>query len=219
MILALKQLKRIRRSYYNIFSKFYDKFVALHSQDTQSDIRQFLANQIEAKEGLRVLDICTGTGTLLLYLAEKVGKNGLVVGVDFSRGMLEVSRQKTRKLKNVALLECDVGYLPFKTACFDVVTCSHAFYELKGETQDRVLREIIRILKPGKFFFMMEHDVPENRLIRILLYIRLFSMGAKRAISILKHERELLQQYFASVQRLKTPSGRSKIWVCTTRYH
>ena len=47
-------------------------------------------------------------------------------------------------------------------ASFDAVTCSHAFYELKGETQERTLREILRILKPGKTFLMMEHDVPER---------------------------------------------------------
>ncbi|MEA3417510.1 MAG: class I SAM-dependent methyltransferase [Thermodesulfobacteriota bacterium] len=82
---------------------------------------------------------------------------------------------------NISLVESDVAYLPFKPDEFDAVTCTHAFYELKGETQNRVLREIVRVLKAGKPFIMMEHDVPKNALIRVLFYIRLFSMGAKRA--------------------------------------
>jgi ubiquinone/menaquinone biosynthesis C-methylase UbiE len=94
------------------------------------------------------------------------------------------------------------------------VTCTHAFYELKGETQDRALREIVRVLKAGRPFFMMEHDVPRRPLIRALFYVRLFSMGAKRAIYILRHEKRTLERYFESVEKITTPSGRSKIMIC-----
>ncbi|RLB07709.1 MAG: hypothetical protein DRG59_06105, partial [Deltaproteobacteria bacterium] len=97
---------------------------------------------------------------------------------------------------------------------FDAVTCSHAFYELKGDVQDQVLKDIVRILKPGKPFLMMEHDLPENKFVRFLLYIRFFSMGAKKAIEILKHEKEMLEKYFHSVKKVETPTGRSKVWIC-----
>ena len=61
---------------------------------------------------------------------------------------------------------------------------------------------------------MLEHDVPKSSLIRALFYIRLFSMGAKRAIHILKHERTTLETHFKIVEKLVTPTGRSKILVC-----
>ncbi len=203
-----------RRKYYDLFSGVYDKFVAFHSKDSQANVRQFFARVVPVQAGDRVLDICTGTGTLLAYLGKKVGKSGLVVGVDFSMGMLQVAKEKLETFQNVHLIESDAGYLPFKNSAFDAVTCSHAFYELKGETQDRTLRSIVRVLKPGKPFLMMEHDIPESRFVRFLLYVRFFSMGAKRAITILKHEKEMLQQYFRDVRKMETPTGRSKIWVC-----
>jgi len=206
--------KSYRRKYYDVFSKIYDRFVALHSKDTQSNIREFLANLTPISRGDRVLDICTGTGTLLLYLSRKVSDRGLVVGADFSRGMLEVAKQKVQFSDNAFLVESDVAFLPFKSASFDAVTCSHAFYELKGDVQDQVLKDIVRILKPGKPFLMMEHDLPENKFVRFLLYIRFFSMGAKKAIEILKHEKEMLEKYFHSVKKVETPTGRSKVWIC-----
>ncbi|RLA98461.1 MAG: hypothetical protein DRG83_14455 [Deltaproteobacteria bacterium] len=206
--------KIYRRKYYDVFSKIYDRFVALHSKDTQSNIREFLANITPISRGDRVLDICTGTGTLLLYLSRKVSDRGLVIGADFSRGMLEVAKQKVQFSDNVFLVESDVAFLPFKSASFDAVTCSHAFYELKGDVQDQVLKDIVRILKPGKPFLMMEHDLPENKFVRFLLYIRFFSMGAKKAIEILKHEKEMLEKYFHSVKKVETPTGRSKVWIC-----
>lgn len=97
---------------------------------------------------------------------------------------------------------------------FDAVTCSHAFYELKGETQGQALREILRILKPGRVFLIMEHDVPENSLVRALFYIRILSMGAKRALAILKHEKSTLESYFSRVEKVASPSGGSKILIC-----
>ena len=206
--------KSYRRKYYDVFSKIYDRFVALHAKDTQSNIREFLANITPISRGDRVLDICTGTGTLLLYLSRKVSDRGLVIGADFSRGMLEVAKQKVQFSDNVFLVESDVAFLPFKSASFDAVTCSHAFYELKGDVQDQVLKDIVRILKPGKPFLMMEHDLPENKFVRFLLYIRFFSMGAKKAIEILKHEKEMLEKYFHSVKKVETPTGRSKVWIC-----
>jgi len=45
----------------------------------------------------------------------------------------------------------------------------------------------------------MEHDLPESMLIRILLYIRLLSMGLRRAIDILKYEKDILERYFVKV--------------------
>lgn len=203
-----------RKRYYNLFSRVYDRFVALHSKDAQGNIREFLADITPVSEGERVLDICTGTGTLLLYLYRKVKSTGLVVGADFSRGMLEVARQKVGFLDNVCLVESDVAFLPFKNNMFDAVTCSHAFYELKGETQKKALQNIARVLKQGKPFLMMEHDLPGNPFVRFLLYVRFFSMGARKAIEILKHEKDMLERYFYPVEKVETPTGRSKVWIC-----
>jgi demethylmenaquinone methyltransferase/2-methoxy-6-polyprenyl-1,4-benzoquinol methylase len=207
-------MRRLRRAYYDKFSRFYDRFVALHSRDPQGLAREFLAERIPVQNGSAVLDLCTGTGTLLSSFREKVGADGLVVGLDFSRGMLNMAYAKIRSLPNVHLVEADAGQLPFKTETFDAVTCSHAFYELKGKTRNRALEEALRILRPEGTFLMMEHDVPSNPIVRTLFYLRLTIIGAGRALSFLRHERELLEDFFSSVQKLKTPAGRSKIFIC-----
>ncbi len=207
-------MRRARRAYYDKFSRFYDRFVALHSRDKQGLARKFLVEQIPLQNGSSVLDLCTGTGTLLTHLQPKVGAGGIVVGLDFSRGMLRVAREKIRGLGNVYLVEADAGYLPFAEGTFDSVTCSHAFYELKGETQARALREIVRVLKPAGVFLMMEHDVPANRLVRALFYLRLTLAGSGRAITFLHREQEVLEEYFGMVNKILAPAGRSKVMIC-----
>ena len=161
-----------------------------------------------------MLDICTGTGSILIHLKEKVQAQGLVTGVDFSIGMLKAGKSKIPNHDNILLVLADVAYLPFKKEVFNAVTCSHAFYELKGETQDNCLQEIERVLKPGRPFCMMEHDVPKNFFMRMLFYFRLLSMGLKKALEIAQYERELLMRYFSSVERISTPTGRSKVMIC-----
>ena len=206
-----------RQKYYDFFSKYYDRFVALHSSDPGGSLRAYLADQTGLSEGDRVLDICTGTGSLLLQLKEKAASCGLVVGIDFSKGMLSAAGEKTVAWPNIYLVRADAGHLPFRNAAFDAVTCTHAFYELKGPTQDACLKEISRTLKPSRPFLMMEHEVPSRRLIRYLFYVRMYSMGTGRALQILKHEKKLLLTYFRSVLKMRTPTGNSKIWICKNR--
>jgi ubiquinone/menaquinone biosynthesis C-methylase UbiE len=206
-----------RRKYYDYFSRYYDRFVAMHSSDPAGSLRAYLADQTGLSDGDRVMDICTGTGSLLLNLKDKTGTGGMVVGIDFSKGMLSAAREKIGASPNIYLVQCDAGHLPFRETAFDAVTCTHAFYELKGLSQDACLKEINRTLKPARPFLMMEHEVPSRPLIRFLFYVRMFSMGSARAFHILKHEQELLLTYFRSAQKILTPTGNSKIWICQNR--
>lgn len=206
-------MRRGRRVYYDVFSKFYDRFVALHSGDKQGLARRFLADQISVSSS--VLDLCTGTGSLLSHIQSRVSPDGRTVALDFSHGMLQVAGEKTRKVGHVYLVEADAGVLPFQAHNFDVVTCSHAFYELKGETQVKALQEIVRVLKPDGVFLVMEHDVPQNHIIRTLFYIRLTLIGSGRAIVFLREEQKVLEQHFQTVEKIVAPAGRSKIMRCT----
>ena len=208
-------IRKYRRKYYDFFSHFYDAFIALHSRDQSGELRKFLVQKANLKIGDSALDICTGTGSVLPNLQEHVGSEGLVVGLDFSRGMLRAARERwERKFPYICFIEADVAQLPFRESSFEGVTCSHAFYELKGDTQDGALREINRILKKGHSFLMMEHDVPVKPIIRFLFYLRIFFMGSGKAMEILGREDAVFQKYFARVQRIRTPSGGSKIFLC-----
>ena len=204
-------MRNFRRKYYDLFSKFYDRFIAMHATDGQGVLRDILAEQTAAGAGDIVLDICTGTGA---PLAGRVENTGVVVGLDFSSGMLRAAREKTRNNDRICLVQADCSRLPFRTGVFAAVTCSHAFYELKGDTQIKTLVEIKRCLQPEKPFLMMEHEVPENRLVRLLFYIRLMSMGRARAAQILKHELAFLKQHFRHVKKATTMTGKSKIYTC-----
>jgi len=70
------------------------------------------------KKGDRVLVFCCGTGLDFPYILDKIGREGEIIGIDFSNEMLNSARKKIlmNKWENIELIEADITRL---TAQFD----------------------------------------------------------------------------------------------------
>lgn len=206
-------MRRFRRFYYDIFSHFYDLVIQLHSKDESSALRDFLIKKTGISPGDRVLDICTGTGAVTMAAHKVIVPKGLVVGLDFSYGMLSKAREKARKkgLSALYLVMGDVGEMPFKWDVFECATCSHSMYELESETRMKALNEICRVLKENGRFFMMEHCKPRNPFIRLLYYVRLMFMGSPENRDFAEDEVPVIKRFFKDVKRELSPTGKSKL--------
>ncbi|GGB70591.1 demethylmenaquinone methyltransferase [Flavobacterium suaedae] len=106
-----------------------------------------------------ILDIATGTGDLAILMSNTSAKE--IIGADISAGMLEVGRKKIaeRKLDNkIEMVLGDSENLPFKDNHFDAITV--AFGVRNFENLEKGLSEILRVLKPGGIFVILETSVP-----------------------------------------------------------
>jgi demethylmenaquinone methyltransferase/2-methoxy-6-polyprenyl-1,4-benzoquinol methylase len=205
---------RLRRIYYDIFSGIYDLIIRMHSRDEGASLRDFLVESSGMAQGNTHLDICTGTGSVALRASHAVGeKGGKVVALDFSRGMLNKAKRKIRDggLGNIHLVEADVANLPFREGTFDIVTCSHAMYELPAAVRRKSLAEVKRTLKTGGSFVMMEHEVPKKPFIRFLYYVRLTSMGSFENRQFARDEVPELGKSFIDISKTLSPTGKSKL--------
>lgn len=120
----------------------------------------------DAGEAPRVLDVACGTGDFSIAIAKAVRK-GEVIGVDISKEMLEVMRQKVLKNKLESIISQEVGdgeALRFPDASFDRVV--NAFGIRNFEDRDKGLREALRVLKPGGRLVILELSRPQNKIIR-----------------------------------------------------
>ncbi|MBN2332615.1 MAG: methyltransferase domain-containing protein [Deltaproteobacteria bacterium] len=203
-----------RRRYYDLFSSFYDLFIRLHARRNEDDTRTFLvdAAQLASASRPRILDICCGTGSVILTFADR-HPEALLVGYDFSHGMLLKTREKDGPGR-VAVVEGDAASLPFADHSFDVVTCSHALYELKGMARRRALEEMRRVVADRGVVLLMEHEVPKRPLIKLMFYLRVYSMGAGDAREFIRGETTLLEKIFSQVSVTHSPSGKSKLMAC-----
>jgi demethylphylloquinol methyltransferase len=201
----------MRQVYYDLFSKVYDFVIRLHSSDRQGSLRRFITEKTLLSEGDRALDLCTGTGSVAVELAKTVGEKGLVVGLDFSWGMIEKARQKAAglNLNHLHLVQGNASRLPFRSASFHGATCSHAFYELKGSERSKTIEEVARVLKDKGRFCLMEHAKPEKVIARLFFYIRIFFLGASDAKKFLEGEEAVLDERFKNIAREMSPTGQS----------
>jgi len=210
----MSKLRRGRRRYYDIFASFYDSFIKLHARKDGDDTRHFLveAAHLRKKSPRFILDVCCGTGSVTQALARK-NPDALLVGYDFSRGMLRKAQEKNAAGR-VVFVEGDASTMPFSNDSFDIVTCSHALYELRGSSRDMALLEMKRILNPSGCVLLMEHEVPANSLTRFLFYLRLLCMGSKDAREFMDKETKRLKKIFPQVDIRHSPSGKSRLTVC-----
>ena len=180
----------------------------------EDDTRHFLVNaaHLENKPTSSVLDICCGTGSVTLAFAKRY-PGATLVGYDFSHGMLRKAQEKNITTRAV-FVEGDASELPFCDYRFDIVTCSHSLYELKGQARDMALLEIKRVLHPDGLVLLMEHEEPSNVLIKLLFYARLFIMGSNDAREFHDLGLQRLKKIFSRVDLSHSPSGKSKLMVC-----
>lgn len=92
-------------------------------------IARKLVDNANIKFGSRILDIGTGTGMAAFYALSKIGESGSVIGIDISKGMIEIAEAKLRetKFQNISFDIGDGEDLKYEQDSFDIIFCGSAF--------------------------------------------------------------------------------------------
>jgi len=101
------------------------------------------------KQGENVLDLGSGVGFDCFLAANKVGKDGKVIGVDMTSEMIERARENARKgnYENVEFRLGEIENIPAADNSVDIVI-SNCVINLSPDKK-RVFTEAFRVLKPG----------------------------------------------------------------------
>ena len=106
--------------------------------------------------GERIVDVGSGPGMLALELANQVGDDGRIIGIDSSSAMMELAEKRCSGLTNVEFIKCDATTLAIDDASADAVTCTQVL--LYVADYKKSIGEMCRILKPGGRVVIMETD-------------------------------------------------------------
>jgi demethylmenaquinone methyltransferase/2-methoxy-6-polyprenyl-1,4-benzoquinol methylase len=118
------------------------------------------ASEAIARPGARVLDLCCGTGDVLLALENK--HQAAAFGSDFCHPMLvEAARKISARNLRSPLFEADALLLPLADGSLDLITIAFGFRNLAN--YDKGLEEVLRALKPGGVAAILEFSQPDNR--------------------------------------------------------
>jgi len=117
--------------------------------------------------GQRVIDLACGSGVVTEMIANAVGSDGSVVGLDFSGPMLAVGRAKQISSAPIEWVESDAAAIPFPDASFDLAVCQHGVQFFPDPL--KCATEVKRVLKPGgRFAFTVWADVSEHPLLEVM---------------------------------------------------
>lgn len=111
--------------------------------------RDFLQKYALIKEGMMILDMGCGTGNMSLWMAEKVGPAGRVIGIDASAEQIEVSkaRAKSMNLTNITFVQLDFSQIRSLDTLFDIAysrfTLIHLMHPLEA------IKLMTSVTRPG----------------------------------------------------------------------
>lgn len=128
---------------YDKRSSTYDKYVWAREWSIQT------VDFCPPKPGDNILDIACGSGTIAFYIADKVGEEGMITGVDISTGMIDKCNEKRIKsgLTNVQFFSGDAENLDLAHNSFDKIYCNAGLYWMISPLS--ALRHWYELLKPG----------------------------------------------------------------------
>ncbi|XP_050205695.1 2-phytyl-1,4-beta-naphthoquinone methyltransferase, chloroplastic isoform X2 [Mercurialis annua] len=170
------QCSNERQALFNRIAPVYDNLNDVLSLGQHRIWKRMAVSWTGAKMGDNVLDLCCGSGDIAFLLSEKVGSNGKVTGLDFSKEQLLIasSRQKLRArdcYKNIDWVEGDATNLPFSEYQFDAVTMGYGLRNVIDKY--RAMLEMYRVLKPGAKVSVLDFNKSTQPFVASFQLIRL----------------------------------------------
>jgi len=149
--------------------KDYDRGIQLLTLGKIQRIKQSIANNY-VRQGMRVLEIGCGTGTLTVMMA---ARGAQVSGIDSAPAMLAEAEKKVAAeglAERVTLKYMDAALVGerFPPASFDLVVSTLVFSELSSDEQRYVLEACASLLAPGGRLLIADEVIPSGALRRLL---------------------------------------------------
>jgi ubiquinone/menaquinone biosynthesis C-methylase UbiE len=127
-----------------LWNRYMCSYDFLNEVDSYSHNLSDIAEAIDLRPGMRVLDAGSGTGNLSMLLK---GRGLNVLSCDFSPAALEVHRKKDPQAEQLeASLEQP---LKLEDLSFDAVCCASVLFALSQRGCQTAVGEFFRVLKPG----------------------------------------------------------------------
>ncbi len=156
--------------FFNQLAPKYDQLNDVISLGQQQEYRDASISSLNLKRGMRVLDVCTGSGDMAIYMSQRC-KGLHIDAVDVAEEMLSLAKNKVNQLElnNISFYEASALELPFEDNTFDAIMMCFGLRNLKDISLG--LKEMHRVLKPGGIFTTLDLGKPEGKWQKILYQI------------------------------------------------
>ena len=152
------------REMFDTISGVYDPMNTVISGFQEPRWRRRAIRAAALRPGMRALDVATGTGKVAHGLWRAVQPGGVVTGIDFAEGMLDVARKRYAGSPGLDFLQGDALALPVEDGSFDAATIAFGMRNLADYCQG--FAEMRRAVRPGGRVVCLEIARPTSRVAR-----------------------------------------------------
>ena len=136
-----------RIHFFERIAPYYDTLIDLLTIGLYAKFLKRAVTILAPQKGEKILDLCSGTGRAASWMAQAVGEEGEVVGMDVAKRMVEVATNRYRRLGNLIFLQKDVTQSWGYQNHFDGIFTSFAFHELTEAKRSGILEQSYLALK------------------------------------------------------------------------
>ena len=153
----------------SVFSRVYKKY------DLMNDIMSLGVHRIwkdkfidwmNPQPNTKLIDVASGTGDIANLFLTRLNGKGEVVCVEPNKEMLEEGKIKLKKNNSIKWINSSAENLPVKDNTFDYYSISYGIRNVSNINM--VLKEALRVLKPGGRFMCLEFSKIDNEILNFL---------------------------------------------------
>jgi len=138
-------------------ARYYDLFLNLLSLGMYSHFIKWVVGKMGINPGQSILDLGSGTGKNDCFMAEKVGSQGRIMGLDISNEMLARAWKRCRGYPNVVFEKQRIELsLPYEEE-FDKVFISFVLHGFEDDQKVGIISNAYRALKVGGSFYILDY--------------------------------------------------------------
>ena len=135
------------------FDKKAEKYDDSYEGKLSEKFYTLVTENVTLSEGMYILEMGCGTGTILYRLSKRCNINGY--GIDVEEKMLKQARQKCPEMQ---MLNCSCDATPFEDGSFDTIVACMAYHHFPD--RDGFSKECARLLKKGGKLYIADPKLP-----------------------------------------------------------
>ncbi|MBQ1433191.1 MAG: class I SAM-dependent methyltransferase [Ruminococcus sp.] len=135
------------------FDKKAEKYDESYEGRLSEKFYELVTHNVSLHEGMVVLEMGCGTGTILHRLSQKCSIDGY--GIDIEDKMLEQARKKCPEMQ---ILNSPCDATPFENESFDAIVACMAYHHFPDK--DSFSKECARLLKKGGKLYIADPKLP-----------------------------------------------------------
>ena len=139
-------------------SRYYDLFMNVISLGYYPCLVRKVVDKMDIQPGQSVLDLGSGTGRNDSFIAQKIGHDGSLLGLDINKEMLSLSQKRCQSYPNVEFREQRIEMPLIYQKEFDKVLISFVLHGFEDIQKLEIISNTYQALKPGGIFCIFDYN-------------------------------------------------------------